>query len=343
MAGDKDPFLIAGSDDYRGEIRNILAIIKSQNAGRAVVNEIQRLGILALKPYGKADFNATTDDLGPRAVVIAFSPATFASEITIRGIKVPKVPDVRSKWPGMVADEVLLHEMVHAANGLGPGFKVAKLLTGKMAPYENEEEFFAILAANIYISEKGKPPAMLRNSHFLVQQGMTDWEAISEVFLFEWSNFGVIDRFCKQNEHFARMLARVHSRFNPLRSYFLFMASSDPYPADLPDPGEVPMPSERLEPTRDVAFQARIALSDSSLIELLEKRFRADDLAGYGGRLRQFRRLIETVNRSEAFSLFVRLRLRPPGDRVAQLFHDHLSTATRNQVLGYLKWKLVTG
>lgn len=334
------PIIVDGDDSYVSDVTDVLKIIKSQRVGSIVIDEIGRLGRILLKPY--AGLNATTDYQQGMAgilakVVISFSPNTWAVVTNIYpGIK---FPNVYALFPGMTQDEVLLHEMVHAVNGLGPGFSNSTL-QGVMAPYENEEEFFTILTANLYISEKGRPPRMMRNSHALSPQGMPDWEAISEVFLFENANYSLIDKFCRQNDHFTRMLARVHSRFNPIRSYYLFWNSPDPYPADLPDPGDIPMPRENFDGTRQIAYETRVPLNDSRLIEILQPRFRADDVAGYGNRLRQFQSLILTVDRSEAFALFARLRLRPPGDRVAQLFHDHLSTTTRNKTLAILKRRL---
>src|SRR5262249_50774702 len=54
--------------------------------------------------------------------------------------------------PSNRPDEVLLHEMVHAARDM----KGVSYLLPMAKGYENEEEFLAIVITNVYLSEKGQ-------------------------------------------------------------------------------------------------------------------------------------------------------------------------------------------
>jgi len=59
-----------------------------------------------------------------------------------------------SDGPGTLPDEVLFHEMVHALRMMG-GKSCTRAPVG-LPQYQTEEEFFAILLANIHVSEKAQ-------------------------------------------------------------------------------------------------------------------------------------------------------------------------------------------
>ena len=67
-------------------------------------------------------------------------------------ISVAQVRSIQKNYTSFQPDEVLFHELVHAARYLGGDFK--KTPIPKMPEYDNEEEYFAVLITNIYISEK---------------------------------------------------------------------------------------------------------------------------------------------------------------------------------------------
>ena len=81
-------------------------------------------------------------------------------------------------------------------------------------------------------------------------------------------------------------------------------------------------------------------VSDDYMIGLLKRRFRADDVAGYGGRLREVESVFRTMGTAQAVPLYTRLTLRRPGDKLAQYFHDDLSTAARQSLLGILRTRM---
>jgi hypothetical protein len=344
MSGiENSPFDIDGDDKFVADVNYVLQMINSYPAGRAVIGEVRRLGRIKVEPF-TGGFNAETSKIpGSRIfwettekALIRFSPATFTFSITLFGYT---FRDPRQLYPGMAVDEVLLHEMVHAVNALGPGMNLHKP-KGKMAVYDTYDDFYAIMATNIYESEKGKSPSSLRDTHALTVQGMQDWEAISEIFLFMDGHFQWVKKFCEQNNHFAHMLARSQARFNPLRSYFLIVREADDYEWPAPDLSDLPTREEISIPDRHVEHETRPPLSDSLWIDILEPRFRADDVAGYGARARRLERLAASANAVESLPMFIRLLLNRPGDRVARLFHQNLSTALRKRVLNQLRRNL---
>ena len=345
---ENSPFDIRGDDAFASAVDDVLLMINSYPAGRAVINEVRRLGRIRLEPFD-GSFNAETSYGEAReakrlmpalgkvldGAVIRFSPTTFTFSLTLLG---HTLRDPRTAYPGMAVDEVVLHEMVHATNALGPGMDL-RTARGKLAVYDMYDDFYAILTTNIYESEKGKSPALLRNTHALTATGMQNWEAISEVFLFMDGHFKWVKTFCEQNNHFAHMLARSHARFNPLRAYFAIVGEGDNYEWPAPDL-DIPAIEKISTPDRHVERETRPPLSDAVWIEILETRYRADDVAGYGARARRLERLVASANAAESLPMFARLLLRPPGDRVAQLFHDHLSTALRKRVLDQFRRNL---
>jgi hypothetical protein len=92
-------------------------------------------------------------------------------------------------------------------------------------------------------------------------------------------------------------------------------------------------------PTTDraIAHEQSPSLPDSYLISLLQPRYAAGDVAGYGARARKLETVLSSATLAQALPLFARLVIRIPGDRVSMYFHDHLSTPTRTKLLQILK------
>lgn len=76
---------------------------------------------------------------------------------------------------------------------------------------------------------------------------------------------------------------------------------------------------------------------DSYLLPILAQRFRANDVAGFGGRVQKLEQIFGEMEREQAQKLLLRLELRHAGDKVSEYFHDHLSTATRVKLVGILR------
>ena len=86
-----------------------------------------------------------------------------------------------------------------------------------------------------------------------------------------------------------------------------------------------------------VAQDPGVPLSDSYLISLLQPRYAADDVAGFGARARKVEQVFQSASIAQALPLFTRLTLRRPGDKVAMYFHGHLSTPSRTKLLQILQ------
>ena len=81
---------------------------------------------------------------------------------------------------------------------------------------------------------------------------------------------------------------------------------------------------------------------DGVLVPILEKRYGPNDIAGFGSRVRKLEEMFRGLDQVQAMSLFNRLMMRRNGDQVSMYFYDHLSTATRTNLLGILR-KASTG
>jgi len=75
---------------------------------------------------------------------------------------------------------------------------------------------------------------------------------------------------------------------------------------------------------------------DIEILRLLEMRYHATDLAGFGGRVRKLEAIFRHTEPIRAKTLTQRLHHRNPGDRMSVVFHDHLARTTRNSLLGIL-------
>ncbi len=99
------------------------------------------------------------------------------------------------------------------------------------------------------------------------------------------------------------------------------------------------LPAEPFEGVRQVSFE-EFPFSDDYLLRVLEQAIRPDDVPRLAARVktlehyfRQFRRL----RLRDADALAARLDARKPGDRLAQAFHYHLSTPTRDGLIKVLR------
>ena len=90
-------------------------------------------------------------------------------------------------------------------------------------------------------------------------------------------------------------------------------------------------------PRRQIAYNPSVPLSDSYLISLLQPRYAADDVPGFGARARKLEEVFRSTKMVEALPLFARLVVRNPRDNVSMYFHDHLSTPTRTKLLQILQ------
>jgi hypothetical protein len=76
---------------------------------------------------------------------------------------------------------------------------------------------------------------------------------------------------------------------------------------------------------------------DPYLLPLLQTRYNANDVAGYGGRFKKLQELFRRLYQPVAMALYSRLEHRKVGDMVSMAFYDHLSSEGRAVLLGILK------
>jgi hypothetical protein len=136
-------------------------------------------------------------------------------------------PDrLHAHGPGVRADQVLVHELVHAIR-----FIRGRNLTYRLAHhFDNWEEFFATLVENIYLSEHHRPLRAdhRRHSHtshaghnfgaFAMRPGHGG-PAARNVLDLEIDN--LIEQFIRSDPALSADLAAVPSHFNPIRERLL--------------------------------------------------------------------------------------------------------------------------
>lgn len=120
-----------------------------------------------------------------------------------------------ARGSGMCAqqeDEILLHEMVHALRdmqGLTNHVPTAWL-------YKDEEEFLAIVVANVYISKKTGKNNLLRRDYRRVGPLEAPWNT-SDGFLKDEKNRTVLEYYVKFWQPVFDQLGKVDTVFNPFR------------------------------------------------------------------------------------------------------------------------------
>jgi hypothetical protein len=116
---------------------------------------------------------------------------------------------------GAQPDEVLFHEMVHAT----------RQMRGLLNPlplgflYDTDEEFFAIVLANIYASETGRP-IDIRSDHHGFEHLTTDTDAkfLPKKDMSDY-RYRLVFKLVHEEPRMAHELRKIHSPFNPIRRY----------------------------------------------------------------------------------------------------------------------------
>lgn len=224
---------------YRREVARYLDLIRTTNAGNTLFKYInqrpQWMLIMPFHPtqkdpvnayaypvpgsesdsYAKYSFMMTPFKL-PNGVTIEipsgigtgkgsmvyldFHPATWRQRIKNTG----------GIAPGTGPGEILFHEMIHGYRmqcGLARDDKIAG-----HKQMDNIEEFYAILAANVYRSDRGF--TSLRTDHWGFER-LKKTESYPEVF-YDTFKKEIDDWFSKQRA-FCLDMARVPAKFNPFR------------------------------------------------------------------------------------------------------------------------------
>jgi hypothetical protein len=203
------------ADEWLKEVRKVLWHIYSHNyTGLSVIDAIRtnsRNVTVIVTPSEAAEKS-------PTEVQVEYNPFSCTGKNGCR-------------MEGLQADEVLIHELAHAwrkANGTDTA-------DGPL------EEFFAILIADIYMSEKGRGP--LRTADYMeyvkgaaTQEEMSQAEkegmlrpgnmrpewSTSRGFLSEHRSYAKLRRLCgTEMELFQRIRFADRPSFNPIREYLM--------------------------------------------------------------------------------------------------------------------------
>jgi hypothetical protein len=105
--------------------------------------------------------------------------------------------------------------------------------------------------------------------------------------------------------------------------------------ADVPDVPTVDDPTPPPKPP--MPTRITVESIDSVLVPLLAKRYAANDVAGFSGRVKQLETLFRGLDQLQAFQLLPRLSVRRNGDQASMYFYDNLSPSTRENLLKILR------
>jgi hypothetical protein len=235
---DQDQIKVSGSSNaYEVEVARIVTgMILSSITGKAIAKKIKSHGeVLITDDYPGIDSREINSDFqssrsSKKLGVIGFHPHNKrinTSQVIFNGnpLTAGQLQFIHKHSPGSKPDEVLCHELLHAARYLGGDFNAAPIPS--MPDYENEEDFFAILVTNIYSSEKGRGIESFRKSHHTrYKPEMNSREVDPFAFATADDNWRLIAKFCKQHPVIAPMIAGAPAAFNPIRDFYILANSS---------------------------------------------------------------------------------------------------------------------
>jgi|GEM_PF-5494759 len=199
---------------FVADVRSELVRILSSRAGQAIASSLRFHGkTILLMPYEGQDCNSQTanvSSISPQVVVL-YSPRL------LRGSPCSKKKS--SENNANLPHEILFHELVHALRRV-TGHNHPHQQTGRLMGYKDSEEFLAILATNIFISDTSNPfKSGLRANH---ESHLSLEKELADSFLFFRNGtraFNIIATFCDENCGFAGLLSKVRARFNPIAAY----------------------------------------------------------------------------------------------------------------------------
>lgn len=217
---------------YQSEVRRYLDLIATTASGRTLFMHINRrpkaMTIVPFKPTAERPVNAEAKPLSPAdaipegfeigrppdrpdlpetiigtglgsAVVVEYHPANIRQlNQNMGGIA-----------PGAGPGEVLLHEMLHGYRQMR-----GQMLHGETTGPDPTGEFYAVLAANVYRSERGFTQLRASWSSRLaaMKPGLADSENYYEEFK------AAIDRWFAEDRSYCLDIAKVAARYNPFQA-----------------------------------------------------------------------------------------------------------------------------
>lgn len=214
------------ADELEAKVVNILKVVASYDTGKAVLEGLAKSGKAITikngidgfaKPLNPEKGTLQGEDRRQCEIDAGKKPSGQKGKGGGTDVDVLYMPNNLecsggTKCAGNKADEVLLHELTHALR-YAAGVSVCRLMTGKYKSYSNEEEFYAIVISNIYLSEKGSTE--LRADHGF-DMGVLDAE--------EQKNFAkrhkdLLATLKSKQEKLYEALTKIEPKggFNPIR------------------------------------------------------------------------------------------------------------------------------
>jgi hypothetical protein len=205
---------------YIHDVRAELQRIVRSRAGRALASALlyhsNRVAgaakgeAITVMPYEEDSCNAkeVRTSVGSTLPVVLFSPGTRASYCG---------PGKAESLP----HETLHHELVHALRRISGAMLHPFALAGQLRPYDDNEEFLAILATDIFISDvTNHHKSLLRANHQGFKQLDPELADSFRFFSLGLRAFNIIANFCSDNPAYTTALANVQGPFNPIAAYY---------------------------------------------------------------------------------------------------------------------------
>lgn len=213
---------------YEMGVRAHLSLLEQTACGKILFNSIRYWKIpVVISPYDGSEghcnatvshdhYDQTTGILYPR---VLYSPTTMGREGPCWKF-LAKINQTNASLP----HEVLFHELIHAFRLVTTSAHkqyTYKLSQGALHRYTNDEEFIAVLATNIFISDPSNSNKTgLRANHQTGAALQSDLATSFEFFRSSAFTFRLVEKFCKENPGFTGALAKVSAKFNPIAAYY---------------------------------------------------------------------------------------------------------------------------
>ena len=228
-----DPVGLSGAAAhvYEHKVREHLSWIDCTTVGRLLLNSIAwharntpgnlLSGGVPIRPYTGAGCNAgightTLTPTGWSQPVVTYSPDVF----TLHGACYASLQKPETNR-GLYPDEILFHELVHALRGTSAQYMSLIPLSGGLKRYDSREEFIAVLATNIYISDpSNRSKTGLRRDHIQYTPLEKGLDGSFEFYRSARNAYAQVSQFCNENRGFTKAVAAVRAPFNPIAAYY---------------------------------------------------------------------------------------------------------------------------
>jgi Effector protein len=213
--------------EYEAAVRRVLSNIGSVQGGRILLDSIRQEAAkhnvpLVIMPFDAAQDRCNADVVsvdsrnGSTGAIVEYSPDMWNRRTSACARFLSDNTKNRAQLP----DEVLFHELVHGLRTVAQIYKMPKL-SGGLYRYDNFEEFCAVLATNIYISDRTKRvKSGLRADHDTGNNLDPRLAGSVQFFQSAGNTFYWVSRFCTENPVFTKAMAEVKADFNPLWAYY---------------------------------------------------------------------------------------------------------------------------